>query len=108
MDLAKEAVAANAAATEPEASNIATDESAANVPYARATQALLVWHAAKQIQTLVYELTNDLDPMRRLGTEDLTRHKRRAKQVKMWAEAMEQYVSASGIEITPIMAAKKK
>jgi len=73
--------------------------------YQRATQTLLIWHAAKQIQTCVYEITNDLDPTRRPNPSaaEMERHLKRAEDVQAWAAALLSYIQATSVVVTPIM-----
>lgn len=105
---------ANAVMTEP-VSNNAKHTSADDDPFGTAltarysdgVQMLLVWHAAKQVQALVYEITNELDPMRRQRVS-LKKHLERAQRIQRWANAMVEYCAATEIEVTPIMAGDKE
>lgn len=105
-----ERASAAAAPTGPAAAVPAANEEAAKEPpshepcvrYADGVQGLLVWHAAKQIQSLVYEITNEMDPLRRPSFE-VRRQANRARDILRWAQAMVNYCEAAHIEITTIM-----
>lgn len=100
MERASAAAAPAAAAAVPTTTATTTEEP--SVRYVDGVQGLLVWHAAKQIQSLVYEITNVIDPLRR-PSFDVHSQVNRAKDILRWAQAMVNYCEATHIEIATIM-----
>lgn len=67
---------------------------------------LIVWHAAKRIQALVYDITNELDPSRR-RVIPVDRFTERAHDIVRWANALETYCEADDLQIHTMTKGKK-
>lgn len=68
---------------------------------------LIIWHAAKRLQALVYEITNELDPNRR-SIIPIDRYVERSRDILRWAQALEKYCTAECVQIKAIMHEENK
>ena len=72
------------------------------VKYSDDVHMLVIWHAAKRLQALVYEITNELDPNRR-SIIPIDRYAERSRDIFRWAQALEKYCNAESVQIKAIM-----
>lgn len=67
---------------------------------------LVIWHAAKRLQSLVYEITNELDPNRR-SIIPVDRYAERSDDILRWAQALHKYCHAGSVQVKAIMPEEK-
>jgi hypothetical protein len=81
---------------------VGTESPPQAVKYSDDVHMLIIWHAAKRLQALVYEITNELDPNRR-SIIPIDRYADRSRDILRWAQALEKYCTAESVQIKAIM-----